>query len=101
MSVHVFHWIMIAMLTFCALMVVTRFALYRPQDRGMGPVYFWGGCLFVVMALTDLSAALFYSEELHIVQTALFTVLAALSLFRATKKPKEEQEHAVAEVPAS
>lgn len=72
MSYQVFHFLMTALYTFCALMVVARFVLYRESERSMSSVYFWGGALFLSLSLTDLTSVLFYSTGIHVWQTLTF-----------------------------
>jgi len=76
MSYQVFHYLMTALYTFCALMVVARFVVYRESERSMSPVYFWGCALFLTLGLTDLTSSLFYGTGIHVWQTMLFLGVA-------------------------
>lgn len=90
MSYQVFHYLMTALYTFCALMVVARFVMYRDTERSMSPVYFWGGALFLSLALTDLTSALFFGTGIHVWQTLLFlglTVVLAILSVRKRMRP--------------
>ncbi|MBL0386586.1 hypothetical protein JJB07_07980 [Tumebacillus sp. ITR2] len=85
MSMILFNGLMIGVFVFAALMVLVKFAFYKRQEEGMRSTYFWGGVLFLSLAVTDITSTLAYQTELHEVQTLLFLAFAGLTLFRSKR----------------
>lgn len=77
---NLFNGVMIGVFVFSALMVLVKFAFYKRREDGMRSAYFWGGVLFLSLAITDLTSNLVYREELHEVQTILFLGLTVWTL---------------------
>ncbi|KEO82137.1 hypothetical protein [Tumebacillus flagellatus] len=85
MSMILFNGLMIGVFVFAALMVLVKFAFYKRQEEGMRSAYFWGGILFLALAVTDITSSVVYRTELHEVQTLLFLSFAGLAMFRFTR----------------
>jgi hypothetical protein len=85
MSMVLFNGLMIGVFVFSALMVLVKFAFYKRQEDGMRSAYFWGGVLFLSLAITDLTTSFVYRAELHEVQTILFLGLTVWALTLAKR----------------
>jgi len=86
MTIGGYEFLMTSLAVFAALMILARFAFYRRHDRGMAPVYFWGGCLFLVLTASNIGSYLFYGAELHKLQTGLLLGLTAVTMYYANKQ---------------
>jgi hypothetical protein len=94
-SLEVFQWVTFSVYIFFAIMVMVKFAFYKKRDDARVSVYFWGGLLFLSLAVSDLTSNLFYKTEIHVWQTLLFFALTVWTMYTAAKNRRMVQEIAV------
>lgn len=81
-----FNGLMIGVFVFAALMVLFHFAFYKRQENARQSAYFWGGILFLALAVTDVTSSLLYRTDLHEAQTMLFLGLTGWALYQSKRE---------------
>lgn len=91
----VFQWVTFSAYLFFALMIMVRFAFYKKNNDARVAVYFWGGLLFLSLAVADLTSNLFYQTEVHVWQTLVCFALTIWTMYTAAKNRRSVQEVAI------